>query len=189
MINVGIKFPNDGDFCNHDVIFNELTYIFSYPTESHPERIPKPIHFYGVPNIGYPPQIDDLIRQFEHIRQYQSQTIPQQVWHFTLNFPELFKSIYNPYFIFADTIARLFCYEYPVCYAYHTKNKETGGHHSHFHYVVSTSSYISDHPALDADRLLTYLPKMQEIAWEYNLKLYHHQREEELQCLNLTTIF
>lgn len=28
MINVGIKFPNDGDFCNHDVIFNELTYIF-----------------------------------------------------------------------------------------------------------------------------------------------------------------
>ena len=102
---------------------------------------------------------------------------------------KLFKSIYNPYFIFADTIARLFCYEYPVCYAYHTKNKETGGHHSHFHYVVSTSSYISDHPALDADRLLTYLPKMQEIAWEYNLKLYHHQREEELQCLNLTTIF
>ena len=62
MINVGIKFPNDGDFCNHDVIFNELTYIFSYPTESHPERIPKPIHFYGVPKYPLPKKMFGIFK-------------------------------------------------------------------------------------------------------------------------------
>lgn len=35
MMDVGIKFPNKGDFANHDVIENELNYIFSYPTERH----------------------------------------------------------------------------------------------------------------------------------------------------------
>ena len=67
MMDVGIKFPNEGDFANHNVIENELNYIFSYPTERHLNREPKPIHFYGVPYIGYPPQIDKLIAYFKLI--------------------------------------------------------------------------------------------------------------------------
>ena len=93
MMKAGIKFPNKDDFANDTVIDNELNYIFSYPTESHPNRKPKPIHFYGVPYIGYPPQIDELIAYFKLTREHQSQTIPQQIWHFCLNFPGLFDSV------------------------------------------------------------------------------------------------
>ena len=189
MIDAGIKFPTTGDFANQDVIENELTYIFSYPTRSYPNRKPKPIHLYGIPYIGYPPQIDKLIACFKLIRENQSQTIPQQIWHFTINFPIKFSSTYNEYFYFADAIASLFSYQYPVAYSYHTENKTTGNRHSHFHYIVSTSSYISDHPALDAARLMQYLVQMPAIAERFNINLYFQQRQEELQCLNLTKIF
>lgn len=189
MIDAGIKFPNNGDFSNCNVIENELNYIFSYPTEHYPNRKPKPIHFYGVPYIGYPPQIDKLIACFKLIRENQSQTIPQQIWHFIINFPIKFSSVYNEYFYFADAIASLFSYQYPVAYSYHTENKTTGNRHSHFHYIVSTSSYISDHPALDADHLMQYLMQMPAIAERYNINLYFQQRQEELKCLNLTKIF
>lgn len=189
MMKAGIKFPNKDDFANDKVIDNELNYIFSYPTESHPNRKPKPIHFYGVPYIGYPPQIDELIAYFKLTREHQSQTIPQQIWHFCLNFPGLFDSVYNEYFYFADAIAELFSRQYPVAYAYHTENKTTGNHHSHFHYIVSTSSYIPDYPALDAEHLIQYLVQMPSIAERYNIVLYFQQKQEELQCLNLTRIF
>lgn len=189
MMDVGIKFPNTGDFTNHDVIENELNYIFSYPTEKHPKRKPKPIHLYGVPYIGYPPQIDKLIACFKLIRETQSQTIPQQLWHFHLDFPLLFTSAYNEYFYFADAIARLFSWEYPVAYSYHTENKTTGNRHSHFHYIVSTSSYIPDYPALDADHFMQYLVQMPAITERFNINLYFQQSQEELQCLNLTKIF
>lgn len=189
MIDAGIKFPTTGDFANHDVIENELNYIFSYPTRSYPNRKPKPIHLYGIPYIGYPPQIDKLIACFKLIRESQSQTIPRQIWHFTINFPVKFSSAYSEYFYFADAIASLFSYQYPVAYSYHTENKTTGNRHSHFHYIVSTSSYISDHPALDAARLMQYLVQMPAIAERFNINLYFQQSQEELQCLNLTKIF
>ena len=189
MMDVGIKFPNTGDFTNHNVIENVLNYIFTNPTERHLDRKPKPLHFLGVPYIGHPPQIDKLIACFKLIRESQSQTIPQQIWHFTINFPIKFSSAYNEYFYFADAIASLFSYQYPVAYSYHTENKTTGNRHSHFHYIVSTSSYISDHPALDADHLMQYLMQMPAIAERYNINLYFQQRQEELKCLNLTKIF
>lgn len=189
MMNVGIKFPNQGDFSNYDIIENILQYIFSYPTKSCSKRKPKPIHFYGVPFIGYPPEINKLIAYFKYIRNCQKQTIPQQIWHFHINFPILFDSKYNDYFYFADAIAELFSQQYPVAYAYHTENKTTGNRHSHFHYAVSTTSYIPDFPALDADRLTLYLRNMPSIANRYDINLYFQQNQEELQCLNLTKIF
>ena len=189
MIDVGIKFPNTGDFTNHNVIENGLNYIFSYPTERHPDRKPKPLHFLGVPYIGQPPQIDKLIACFKLIRESQSQIIPQQIWHFIINFPIRFSSTYSEYFYFADAIASLFSYQYPVAYSYHTENKTSGNRHLHFHYIISTSSYISDHPALDADHLMQYLVQMPAIAERFNINLYFHQSQEELQCLNLTKIF
>lgn len=189
MMNVGIKFSNSGSFSNDNVIDNELKYIFSYPIERYPNRKPKPIHYYGTPFIGYPPDIDKLIMQFKLIRQLQNNTISQQVWHFHLHFPIVFPSVYEPYFYFADSIAKLFSHEYPIAYAYHTENKTSKNNHSHFHYIVSTSSYISDYPALDAQHLIPYLLKMPEIAKVYNITLSHHQSQEELQCLNLMKIF
>lgn len=188
-MNIGIKFPITGDYSNDDVIENTLKYIFSYPIESSPDRKPKPIHFYGVPYIGYPPKIEDLILQFKYIRCNQSQTIPQQVWHFLINFSIPFNSIYGQYFYFADAIAALFSKRYPIAYAYHTENKTTGNHHSHFHYIVSTSSYIPNTPALDSEQMIQYLNHMQSIAQQYRLSLYLQQSEEDLKCLNLTKIY
>ena len=189
MLTVGIKFPTNGDFSNNDIIENELKYIFSYLTKTQPNRKPKPIHFYGVPFIGYPPLIDDLIFQFIQIRNRQDQTIPQQVWHFILSFPLLFSSAYDPCFFFADAIAELFGSAYPVTYAYHTENRHTGNRHSHFHYIISTSSYIPDYPALDSRRLEEFLIQMKNIACTYGIELYFQQSQEELKCLNLTKIF
>lgn len=188
-MNIGIKFPITGDYTNDDVIENTLKYIFSYPTELNPERKPKTIHFYGIPYIGYPPKIEDLILQFKLVRCRQSQTIPQQVWHFLINFSIPFNFIYGQYFYFADAVAACFSTCYPVAYAYHTENKTTGNHHSHFHYIVSTSSYLSNTPALGPERMIQYLFYMQTIAQQYGLSLYLQQSQEELECLNLMKIY
>lgn len=189
MMTAGIKFPTNGDFSNNDIIENELKYIFSYPTRTQPKRKPKPIHFYGVPFIGYPPLINDLISQFIQMRKLPDQIIPQQVWHFILSFPSLFSSTYDSCFFFADAIAELFSSAYPVAYAYHTENRHTGNRHSHFHYIVSTSSYIPNYPALGSNRLEKFLIQMKNIAYTYNIELYFQQSQEELKCLNLTRIF
>ena len=109
--------------------------------------------------------------------------------HFQITFPFLFSSLYEPYFYFADKIARIFCLEYPVFYAYHTKNRNTGNHHSHFHFAVFTSSYIPEYPALDAERLLSYLAQVADIAQKFEIRISHLQSQEELACLSLAMIF
>ncbi len=189
MIDAGIKFPTRGDYTNYNVIENVLLYMFQIPTDSYPDRKPVPIHFYGIPYIGYPPKAEDVITQFEAIRKRQRCIIPQQIWHMELSFPIVFEDLTSPYFYFADEIARLFCWRYPVCYAYHDKNRETKNRHSHFHFGISTSSYIADYPPLDATRFQSYLAQIPAIAQAYGVHLYHFQTKEELKCLNLSTIF
>lgn len=188
MIKTGIKIP-EGDYSNPDVISNELKYIFTYPTKSRPYCTPKPIYFYGIKNTKYPPDIKEMIEQFKQIRESQCSPLSQQVWHIIITFPFLFTDNAVQYFAFADNIAWLFGQYYPVCYAYHTDNKVTGGKHSHFHYIISTASYVPGYPALDSDQLMQYFENVSCIANQYNISLYHHQSEEELACLNLTTIF
>ena len=124
MTDAGIKISAKGDYSNNDAIDKVLTYIFQYPTEQAPNRKPKPIHFYGLPYIGYPPKIEDVIVQFKMIRQRQNSAIQRKLWHFQITFPFVFPSKYDSYFYFADAVASIFCREYPVCYAYHTENRQ-----------------------------------------------------------------
>ena len=60
MIDAGIKFPIRGDYTNFDAIENVLLYMFQIPTDRYPNRKPVPIHFYGIPYIGYPPKAEDV---------------------------------------------------------------------------------------------------------------------------------
>lgn len=189
MTDAGIKISAKGDYSNNDAIDKVLTYIFQYPTKEAPKRKPKPIHLYGFPYIGYPPKIEDVIIQLKMIRQCQSSAIQRQLWHFQITFPFVFSSKNNLFFYFADAVASIFCHEYPVCYAYHTENRHTNNFHSHFHFVVSTSSYIPGYPALDTKRFQAYLSQIPSIAQEYEIHLYHLQSIEELQCLDLKMIF
>ncbi len=189
MTDAGIKFSTNGDYSNFDAVENLLYYIFQFPTATEPDRKPLPIHFYGLPYMGYPPQINDLISQCKVVRQRQSSTISRQFWHFQITFPVLFSSLYESYFYFADRIARIFCLEYPVFYAYHTKNRNTGNHHSHFHFAVLTSSYIPEYPALDAERFVSYLVQIPDIAQQFGIRISYLQSQEELACLSLAMIF
>lgn len=183
MEKVGIKFSDTGDFTNPDAITNAIRYIYAYPPQK-PYYKHKTIYFYGLPYLGYQPSIDSLIKQLVNVRDLQNCTIPRQLWHFYLTFPIKFSSKFGSYFYFADRIAALFADAYPVCYAYHTKNKTTKSYHSHFHFVVSTSSYIQNYPPLDWDRMQYYLDIMPEIAKLYKLELHYLQSKEDLQCLN-----
>ena len=189
MTDAGIKISAKGDYSNNEAIDKVLTYIFQYPTEQAPNRKPKPIHFYGLPYIGYPPKIEDVIVQFKMIRQRQNSAIQRKLWHFQITFPFVFPSKYDSYFYFADAVASIFCREYPVCYAYHTENRHTNDFHSHFHFVVSTSSYISGYPPLDAKKFQAYLTQIPPITQAYGIHLYHLQSLEELQLLDLKMIF
>ncbi|OUP80767.1 hypothetical protein B5F07_19880 [Lachnoclostridium sp. An169] len=167
MTDVNIKFVN-GTYQNTDAIHNALSYIFHLDSKK-----PLPIRFYGVVNIGYPPDPKKLIEAFEE--NYYSQNpkyiLPQQLWHMLVTMPFTLDEPYGDYFYMADSIARIFSYEYPVCYAYHTENKTTGNEHSHFHFIISTASYIPDFPALDENRMTEYLTKIKETAGYYNVNL------------------
>lgn len=88
-----------------------------------------------------------------------------------ITLPFTLDEAYGDYFYMADSIARIFSYEYPVCYSYHTENKTTGNEHSHFHFIISTVSYLSDHPALDGNKLTDYLIKIKQAAENYNVNL------------------
>lgn len=170
MIEVNVKFV-PGEYCNADVIPNTLSYIFNLKSKN-----PLPVRFYGLSDVGgYPPSHEKIIQQFQKIRADQNNTSTQQVWHMILSFPCLFEEPYGTYFYFADAIAKVFAYEYPVCYAYHTKNKTTGNAHSHFHYIISTSSYIPEHPPLDESKMQAYFNHMQEAASLYGILLQIQQ--------------
>lgn len=170
MIDVNVKFVPSA-FCNPDVILNTLTYIFNLKSKN-----PLPVRFYGLSDVGgYPPSYEKIIQQFQKVRADQNNISSQQVWHMVISFPCLFEEPYGSYFYFADAVAKVFAYEYPVCYAYHTKNKTTGSAHSHFHYIISTSSYIPDYSPLDNSKMQTYFNHMQETANLYEIILHIQQ--------------
>ena len=167
MIEANIKFI-DGTYQNTDAMHNALSYIFHLD-----RKRTLPIRYYGLLNIGYPPDQDKLIKAFE--RNYYMQSpkyiLPQQLWHMIITMPFTLNEPYGDYFYMADSIARIFSQEYPVCYSYHTKNKTTGNEHSHFHFIISTASYIPNHPAHDKNKISNYLTKIKETAENHSVNL------------------
>lgn len=157
-----------GKYQNTDAIHNALSYIFHLD-----KKRTLPIRFYGLLNTGYPPDHEKLIKAFERNYYLQSPKyiLPQRLWHMAITFPIVFDEPYGDYFYMADSIARIFSYEYPVCYSYHAKNKTTGNEHSHFHFIISTASYMPEFPALDENKMSDYLTKIVQVAENYNVKL------------------
>ena len=167
MTDANIKFVN-GTYQNTDAIHNTISYIFHLNSKK-----PLPIRYYGLLNIGYPPDPQKLIEKFEqnYYMQNPKYIPPQQLWHMIITLPFTLDEAYGDYFYMADSIARIFSYEYPVCYSYHTENKTTGNEHSHFHFIISTVSYLSDHPALNENKMTDYLTKIKQAAENYNVNL------------------
>lgn len=167
MIDANIKLVK-GTYQNPDAIHNAMSYIFHLDSKK-----PLLIRYYGILNVGYPPNPEKLIEEFErnYYRQNPKYILSQQLWHIIITMPFVLDEPYGDYFYMADGVARIFSYEYPVCYSYHTENKTTGNEHSHFHFIISTVSYIPEYPALNGARLGVYFTKIKETAEYYSVNL------------------
>lgn len=138
------------EYVNEDAYSKIVKYIY---------RISKkkslPILCYGL----LPHTHHDIIEQLSHNRTRQKNPPDRLLWHFIISFPDNTPNIYSKYSSFADSIAKLFSYEYQICYACHTDTSNL-----HFHYVVSSTSYLPNGQPLDEKKMSQYVHKMQELA-------------------------
>lgn len=140
MDSIIFKNINTDGYCNTDAIDNVIGYIYRTNNKS-----PLPIYCYGC--IEWPPTHNSLIKDFHYVRENaQINVSDQQVMHFIISFGISITGITDIHKRFADDIAKLFRMEYQICYSYHTDNG-----HPHFHYVVSTTSYIAGKQPLNVN--------------------------------------
>lgn len=149
MINVNLKIIDDA-YENDDAIDNTIAYIYRLN-----KRIALPLYCYGV---EYPPTYRNVIRSFHKTRNKHPSPPDQQLYHFVLSLEFLLPNI--NFFHLADDVAKLFD-AYPVCYSFHTDTD-----HPHFHFIISTVSFIPGHSCLDNSTLLIHLEKAQQVALE-----------------------
>lgn len=136
MDSVIFKNINKDAHYNPDAIDNAISYIY------HVNKSQLPIYCYGC--IEWPPTYKRLVKEYHLVRETtETDLIDQQIVHFIISFGISAKDITDIHKRFADDIAKLFQKEYQICYSYHT---DTG--HPHFHYVVSTTSYLAGNPPL-----------------------------------------
>ncbi len=141
------------EYCNADAIDNVIGYIYRTNNKS-----PLPIYCYG--SIEWPPTYDTMIKEYHFIREISQAELPdQQMVHFIISFDIPVQNVAYRHFYFADDIAKLFRNEYQICYSYHTDNG-----HPHFHYAVSTTSYIDGNPFLDNERMSYYESQICSLA-------------------------
>lgn len=165
MNSVIFKNINQDDYSNKDAIDNVISYIYRI------DKSQLPIYCYGC--IKWPPTYNSLIGEYHYIRTavklstLNQQAIDQQIIHFVISFNISEGDIAEKCFYFADDIAKLFSAEYQVCYAYHT---DTG--HPHFHYVVSTTSYLIGNSPLTNDKMAQYELQIQRLADAYEFKFH-----------------
>lgn len=121
-----------------------------------------PILCYGI----WPHTCENVIEQLSYNRSLHSNLPDRLLWHFIISAPDNSPNIYGKYCAFADSIAKLFSAEYQICYACHTDTP-----HLHFHYVVSSTSYLPKGQPLDKSKMLQYVQKMLELAGQNNIVL------------------
>lgn len=147
-----------GEYVNCDAIDNTIKYLYRLN-----KKKALPLYCYGV----FPPTYENLIQAFHETRRLmQTNILNQQVWHFTISFELALPQITRTNYHFADGIAKLYAPEYQVCYAYHTNT-----HHPHFHYIVSTTSYIPGNEPLSVDKMNLQITQMIQLATEYEIIL------------------
>lgn len=155
MDNVIFKNINPGDYHNPDAINRVIAYIYRTGTSQ------LPIYCYGC--IQWPPTYDSLVNEYHLIRETaETDLLDQQLVHFVISFGDPVQDITDRHFHFADDIAKLFRNKYQICYAYHASSG-----HPHFHYVVSTTSYITGTPPINSDRMSQYELQIHNLAGTY----------------------
>lgn len=156
MNNLILKIKSE-EYVNDDAYTKVVNYIF---------RISKkrslPILCYGI----WPHTYENVIEQLSYNRSLQSNPPDRLLWHFIISAPDNSANTYDRYCAFADSIAKLFSSEYQICYACHTDTP-----HLHFHYVVSSTSYLPNGQHLDEGKLLQYIQKMLDLAGQNNIIL------------------
>ncbi|NDO70521.1 hypothetical protein FMM80_18475 [Schaedlerella arabinosiphila] len=149
------------EYCNTDAINNVISYIYRTNNKS-----PLPIYCYG--SIEWPPTYDTLIKEYHLIREIsQAELSDQQIIHFIISFDIPVQNVTIKHFYFADDIAKLFRNKYQICYSCHTDNG-----HPHFHYAVSTNSYIDGNPFLNNEQMSCYESQICSLASTYGFEFY-----------------
>lgn len=154
MIDVNLKIIKNS-YENNDAIDNAIAYIYRLN-----KRTALPLYCYGV---EYPPTYRNVIKSFHKTRDRHPSPPDQQLYHLVLSIEFLLPNI--NFFHLADDVAKLFD-AFPVCFSFHTDTD-----HPHFHFIISTVSYISGHPCLNDSALLIYLQKSQLMAQEKHAML------------------
>lgn len=161
MDSIIFKNINRDDYHNSNAIDNAISYIYRVK-----EKSQLPIYCYGC--LEWPPTYKRLVKEYHLVRETaETNLIDQQIIHFIISFGISVADITDMHMRFADDIAKLFRMEYQICYSYHTN---TG--HPHFHYVVSTTSYIPGNPPLERNRMSQYESQIQNLANTYGFEFH-----------------
>lgn len=155
MINAIIKIVPE-DYPTFADMQRAIYYIYRMNTNK-----PLPIYCYG----AYPPTSDNIIKQISETMCNSSISPTTYLRHFIVSFPTNI-AYSNTLWLFADSIAKLFCNEYQICYACHQDTDNL-----HFHYMVSAVSYIPAKNNLDNEIMFLYLTQMSALAVNYGISL------------------
>lgn len=155
MINAIIKIvPNY--YTKPTDIDNTVSYIYRIHSKK-----PLPVYCYG----AYPHTVDNIINNFKETMKHYPAAPDTYLWHFIISFPN--DTLYdNTLHLFADLIAKLFSNEYQICYACHQDTDNL-----HFHYIVSSKSYIEENMDLNNEKMNLYLSEMSELANNFGISL------------------
>ena len=155
MINAIIKIVPE-DYPTFADMQRAIYYIYRMNTNK-----PLPVYCYG----AYPPTFDNIIKQISETMCNSSISPTTYLRHFIISFPTNI-AYSNTLWLFADSIAKLFCNEYQICYACHQNTDNL-----HFHYMVSAVSYIPAKNNLDNEIMFLYLTQMSALAVNYGISL------------------
>lgn len=140
-------------YTNPDAIRWGIEYIF---------RLDPKYHFiYG----AYPPTTESIVDTFERLRiLFDDQTSPHQIKHFQITFETCKDITFINYF--SSQVATLFTPYYPLCFALHDDKP-----HLHTHFIVSTTSYISNTPPLVGEQWKSFKKDVFQLAFQNQVVL------------------
>lgn len=145
----------DKTYENEDVFSNIVTYAFRLNNNQ-----TLPIFCYGI----WPPTYKNIIDQLQYIRTSNPTKIDKAVWQLILSFPD--KHISDQKFRLANMIAKTFASEYQIFYSCHTDTK-----HLHFHFFVSTTSFLINNTPLIKEKMDSYIKFIQDMTKDYGIHL------------------
>lgn len=146
----------NGDYTNDNAILNAIHYIYRLNCNKN-----LPIYCYGIPDSSY----QNIVTNYEYVRTLTDREVSEQkIFHLVLSFPLKLPTL--SYYKLADSLARLFSSKYQICYSCHTDTDNL-----HFHYIISSTSYLSNSAALCNESLMQYIQRAISIFQSYGYTL------------------